>query len=91
MTVRADQHPVLWFPAPHFHEQCLQHNICHLSALHRPANHAAGIQVDDNSQIAEALIGLYVGDICHPSRVRCVDINLAVKRVIHDDRWLPTI
>ena len=68
--------------SPYRHVQRLQHHIGSLPALHRPTDHAAGIQVDHDSQIGEAFQGANVGDVCHPGPVWRSHVELAVQRVV---------
>ena len=79
-----DEHPVLRFPAPHSHEQCLQDNVRRLAALHRPADDTTGVEVDHDSQIGKAFKGPDVGDIRHPDPVGDVHVELPVERVVHN-------
>jgi len=89
--VRVDQHPVLWFAPPYRHVQRLQHHIGGLPALHRPAHHAAGIEINHDSQVGEALQGANVGDVCHPGPVWRSNIELAIQRVVDRQGRLATI
>jgi hypothetical protein len=45
--------------------QSLRHDFGRLAALHRPADHAAGKQIDDHGQIGEAFLRPNVGDVRH--------------------------
>ena len=80
-----DEHLVLRLPAPHRHEQCLQNNICRLTALHRPADDTARVKVDHDSQVGKAFVCPDVGDVRDPNPVRCLHIKLSVQRVIDND------
>ena len=61
-----------------------------LSALHRPANYAAGVEVKHCGQIGQAFPCANVGDVRHPGFVRYADIDLPSQRVIGGSRWLAT-
>lgn len=39
--IRMDLHLVLWLPASHRHQQCVQDHVRRLAALHRPADDTA--------------------------------------------------
>ena len=86
-----DQHLVLRLAPPEGHEQGLQDDICRLSALHRPADHAPGIQVDDHRKVSEPLLRPDVGDVSYPNLVRNLDIKLPVEGVVDHDRRLAAI
>ena len=58
--------PVFSLPAPHRHEQCLQHGICRLPVLQRPADNTARVEIDRDGRVGEALKGLDVGDVRDP-------------------------
>jgi len=76
--VRSGSTPVPRLASPYRHVQHLQHHIGSLPA----ADHAAGIQVDHDSQIGEAFQGANVGDVCHPGPVWRSHVELAVQRVV---------
>ena len=86
-----DEHPVLRFPAPHRHQQCLQNNVGRLAALHRPADDTTGVEVDHDRQIGEAFLGPDVGDVRHPDPVRCCHVELPIQRVVDDHGRLAAI
>ena len=73
--VRMDEHLVLRLAPPNCHEQGLQHDVCGLSALHRPADDPARIEVDDYRKVSEALAGSDVGDVRDPGLVRSRDVK----------------
>lgn len=68
--IRVDQHLVLRFASPHGHKQSLQYDIGGLAALHCPADDPAGIEVDDDRKVSEALAGSDVCDVRDPGLVR---------------------
>lgn len=59
--IRLHQNLFLWLSPTDSHQQRLQHDIRCLKALHRPANDAAGIEIDDDGQIGKTFIGSDVG------------------------------
>ncbi len=71
-----DQYTTFWLSSPNRHVQRLQHHIGGLSALYRPAHHAAGIEVKHDSQIGKAFHCANVSDVRHPSFVRHAEIEL---------------
>ncbi len=83
--VRVDQHGVLWFASPHRHEQSLQYDVRGLAALQCPANDPTGIEVDDDSEICEALTSSDVGNVRDPGLVRSRYVKLPVERVADSD------
>lgn len=91
MTVRVDQHLVLRPAPPDSHEQDLQDDIRRLTALHRPADHAPGMQIHDDRKVSKALLRPDLGDVGHPDLVRGLDIKLPVEGVIDHDRRLAAI
>jgi hypothetical protein len=52
-----DQHLVLRLSPPHRHKQSLQNDIGGLSALHRPADDPARIEVYDDRKVSVPLAG----------------------------------
>jgi len=52
-----DQNLILGLASPYRHEQGLQHDVRGLTALHCPANHPAGIEIDDDGKVGETLAG----------------------------------
>ena len=58
--------------------QSLYHQVRVSVVWHRPADHAAGAQVQYHSQITPALPGLDVGDITAPDLIRLLHIKLPV-------------
>ena len=78
--IRMNQHLVLRLSPPHRHEQSLQYHVRGLSALHRPADDPAGIEVDDNRKVSEALAGSDVSDVRDPGLVRSRYVKLPVER-----------
>jgi hypothetical protein len=76
-----NQHLVLRLSPSHRHEQSLQYDVRGLSALHRPADDPAGIEVDDNRKVSEALAGSDVGDVRDPGLVWSLYVELPVERV----------
>jgi len=80
--IRVDPHPVPRLASPIPPCERLEHHIGSLPALHRPTDHAAGIQVDRDSQIGEPFQGANVGDVCHPGTVWRSHVELAVQRVV---------
>ena len=86
--VRVDQNLAPRLPAPHRHQQCLQDQVGGLAVLHRPAHHAAGVDVDHYRQIGEAFLRPDVGDVGHLCLVGCRNIELAGQRVADHSGWL---
>ena len=80
-----DQDLVRWLAPPNSHEQRLQHEVCWLSALHRPSDNAPRKQIDYDRQIREPFVRFDIGDICHPNAVGAINIELTVKRIVDDD------
>tara|TARA_R110002051_G_scaffold144188_1_gene217112 strand:+ start:793 stop:1428 length:636 start_codon:yes stop_codon:yes gene_type:complete len=83
--IRMDQHPVLWLSPPDGHQQCLQNNLCILSLLQCPANHHAGIKVNDDGKIRKSFLCLDIGDVSHPSGIWSGGIKLPIQFVGSDD------
>lgn len=86
--IRMNQHLSLRLAPPDGHEQGLQDNIRGLLALHRPADHAPRIEIDDRAmgtppiretvarcEVGEALLRPDLGDVGHPSLVQGPDIE----------------
>ena len=86
-----DQHLALRLSARHRHQQSLQNNVGRLTALHRPADDAAGIEIDHDGQIGEAFQRPDIGDVRHPDLVRVLHVELPVQRVIDDHGRLAAI
>ena len=82
-----DQHSVLRLPAPHRHQQRLQDKVRGLSALHGPADHPAGVEIDNDGQIGEALQCPDICDVGHPDPVRRFNVELSVECVVNDHGW----
>ena len=78
-----DQQPLLRLAPPYCHVQRLQHRIGGLPALHRPAHHAAGIEIDYDSQIGKAFHGADVSDVCHPGPVSRRHVKLGILGIIN--------
>lgn len=76
---------------PDSHQQCLQHEIRCLTALHRPANNAAGIEIDHHREIGEAFVGPDVSDVGDPGLVWSPDVKLPIQRVVDDNGRSTTI
>lgn len=75
-----DQNLILGLASPYRHEQGLQHDVRGLAALHCPANHPAGIEIDDDCKVGEARAGPDIGDVHDPGLVRSLDVELPVER-----------
>lgn len=89
--VRVDQHPVLLLPPLYRHVQRLQHHIGGLPALHLPTHHAAGVEVDHDSQIGQAFQGADIGDVCHPGPVGRRYIEIAIESIVDHQGGLAAI
>ena len=89
--IRMDQHLVLRLSSPDGYHQGLQNDICRLTALHGPADHAPGVKIDDHRKVDEPFLRPDIGNIGHPNLVRGLDVELPVKSIIDHDRWLATI
>ena len=48
-------------------------------------------EVDDDRKKQPALVGLDVGDVCHPDLVGRIHLELPVQGVVHNDSRLPAI
>ena len=83
--IRVDQHLALRLAPPDRHEQRLQHDVRGLTALHCPTDNPAGIEIDDDREIGEALGGPDIGDVRDPCPVRSLDVELPVERIIDND------
>ena len=59
--------------------------------MRRPADHAARKQVDDDTQIQPALVGLDVGDVGHPDLIGLRGIEALLQPVLSDDSRLAAI
>lgn len=70
--VRVDQHPVLWLAPPHRHEQ----STTFVTALHCSTGDPAGIEINNDSKVGEAIASPDVGYIRDPSYVRSRDVEL---------------
>jgi len=79
--VRVDQHPPLWLAPPDCHVQGLKDDLGRLPALHRPAHHAAGVEVKHDSQIGKTFHGADVGNVCNPGAISLFHVELPVQRV----------
>jgi hypothetical protein len=60
-----------------------------LSALHRPAHHAARVEIDHDRQIGKAFQGADVGNVCHPGPIWRCYIELAIQSVVDRQEGLP--
>lgn len=89
--IRMDQHLVLRLSSPDGHHQGLQNDICRLTALHGPADHAPEVKIDNHREVDEPYLRPDIGNIGHPDLVRCLDVELPVESIIDHDRWLATI
>ncbi len=58
---------------------------------HHTSDHFAGIEIDDNGQIRKSFQGSDIGDIGHPSLIRCRHIELPIQRVIDHKGWFAAI
>ena len=76
-----DQHLVLRLPAPEGYPQCPQNPIRCLTAVHGPADDAAGIEIDHDGQTGKAFQLPDIGDVRHPVPVRRSHIELPVQDV----------
>lgn len=79
------QNLFLWLSPPDSHQQRLQHDIRCLTALHRPADNRAGIEIDHHREIGEAFVGPDVGDVRDPRLVRTSNVELTVQSVVDDN------
>ncbi len=86
-----DQHLVLRLSPPDGHQQGLQDDICRLTALHGPADHAPGIEIDDHREVGEALLRPHGGDIGHPDPVQEPQRRTSGRGCFDHDRWLAAI
>lgn len=59
--------------------------------MRRTTHHAAGIEVDHDSQIGKALHGANVGDVCYPSPVWRSHVELPGQRVADRQGWLAAV
>ena len=62
-----------------------------LTALHRPADDTAGVEVDHDCQIGEAFQRPDVGDVHRPDPVWCFHVELPVQGVVDDHGWFAAI
>ena len=85
------QYLVLWLSAPHRHESRLQDNVRGLTNLKRPTDNATGVEVDYGSQIGEALLRFYIGDVDYPNPVWRIYVDLPVQLVLDNYRWFAAI
>jgi hypothetical protein len=85
------QNLFLWLSPPDSYQRCRQHDIRCLTALYRPANDAAGIEIDDDRQIGETFVGTDVGDVGDPGLVWSFDVELPIQRVVDDNGRSATI
>ena len=83
--IRMHQNLFLWLSPPDSHQQRLQHDIRCLTALHRPADNTAGIEIDHHREIGEAFVGPDVGDVRDPRLVRSSNVELTVQSVVDDN------
>jgi hypothetical protein len=76
---------------PHGHQQGLQGEVGGHARLRRPADHAARKQVDDDTQIQPALVGLDVGDVGHPDLIGRRGLEPLLQPVLRHDGWLAAV
>jgi hypothetical protein len=82
---------LLRFTSPYRHVQRLHHHVGGLAALHRPAHHAVGVQIDHDSQIVKAFQGANVSNVCHPGSIWRSYVELTIQSIIDRQRRPATI
>lgn len=65
--------------------------IARQSAERGPADHATGIEAKDHGQVSESFLRADIGDVCHPSFVRCRHVELPIQGVGDNDPWFAAI
>lgn len=83
--ILVDKYLILLLASPHRHEQRLQHDVGVLTALHCPADPPAGIGIEDDSEVGEALDGPVIGDVRDRCLVRTLDVKLPGDRIVDND------
>jgi hypothetical protein len=83
--IRMHQNLLLWLSPPDSHQQRLQHDIRSLTALHRPTDNTAGIEIDHHRDIGETFVGSDIGYVGDPGLVRGRDVELPSQRVVGDN------
>jgi hypothetical protein len=72
--------------SPDRHHQRISHELGGHSVAHRPSDHAAREQVDDDSDVELPFGGPDVGEVGDPPPVGRLGGELAVEDVVGDDR-----
>ena len=76
---------LVWLAAaPKRHHERVHHQLRRHLGLHRPADDAAGEEVQDHSQIEPAFSGVDVGEVGNPFLIRCRGFELAIEYVARD-------
>ena len=84
--VRVMQHGVGLSASPDRHHQRIGHELSGHGVAHRPSDHAAREQVDDDSDVEPPLGRSNVGEVDDPPLVGRLGGKLAVEDVVGDDR-----
>lgn len=71
-------------PEGNGHVQCADRQITFHPIAHGPADHTAGVQVQDDCQIQLPLAGPDVADIASPFLVRLICFEVAIQQVRGD-------
>ncbi len=73
-----DHHHCLRFAPPDGRKLGLQRQVGRHAGLCGPADHAPREEINHNCQIKPALMGLDIGDVCHPDLVGPINCELPV-------------
>jgi hypothetical protein len=72
---------------PDRHDQSVRDQLSHHRGAHRPADNAAGEEIDDDGNIEPALGRPEIGEVGNPLLVRLLGLELAVEEIgWHRDR-----
>ena len=69
----------------------MQGEVGRHAGLGGPSDHTAREQIDNDTQVKSALMGLDVGDVGDPDLIRCRRLELLFQLVLSDDGWLAAI
>ena len=79
--IRMNEHGIFGPSAPHCHRQRIQHQARLHPRTHAPAHHRTRVQVQNGRQIQPTLMRADVRDVCHPSLIWLVLLELALQLV----------
>ena len=79
------------FASPHGHQQSLKGKVGGHPGVSGPADHTAGEQVNSDTQVQPAFVGLDIGDVGYPDLVPTKDLKLLFQPIFGNEGWLASI